>query len=375
MSAAARRLFVTGPYRSGTTLCDKRLHQHPALCVASQPAPALFVQAKAAFLEARELRRRYPLDHGFGEVDYRPEDFAEHLDRDPWDEARIAGLFGALRGDGSGHWTPEVLDLESRLRPGPMGELWEQLVDALPDVLGRPDAAVVGAKEILCEEYTPWLLARGVFVLVVLRDPRDVLLSVQGGESARYVGGRRPTLHVLRTWRKGVAHALAHAEHPRFGWLRYEDLVADPARALAPTFARLGVAPLGPEAFAGPLLDQRGVAWAGNSSFARSPRPGLSPATRRFVEAACGPELRALGYLPVEALRPERRWLDEFEEPAPTTHAAFEPGYSTDRARLSAEWRRLEGVFGDAPGSALDVAATYLHPAAFAALRRAYRPE
>jgi hypothetical protein len=94
------------------------------------------------------------------------------------------------------------------------------------------DAAYVGGKETLWEEMLPFLLERGAAGVIILRDPRDVLASLNHGRGAEYGGRLKPTLFNIRNWRKSAAFALHLERHPRFLWLRYEDLVTRPREVL-----------------------------------------------------------------------------------------------------------------------------------------------
>jgi hypothetical protein len=75
------KFFITGTYRSGTTLLDKLLHSHPQAEALSQPAPALFLEAKKAFLEARNLPIPIQvLNDYFCTTEYKPKDLTQFLE-------------------------------------------------------------------------------------------------------------------------------------------------------------------------------------------------------------------------------------------------------------------------------------------------------
>lgn len=106
-----------------------------------------------------------------------------------------------------------------------------------------------------------WLRRHGFHVVVIARDPRDVLLSMlhfarREPETSRWLegnaelppdfGAAQPTdptfARYALSWGAenvlGVSYAWWH--EPDAIRLRYEELVRDPARALAPLLARLG---------------------------------------------------------------------------------------------------------------------------------------
>jgi hypothetical protein len=66
-------------------------------------------------------------------------------------------------------------------------------------------------------------LERNLWVIYMMRDPRDVVVSRHGQEPDKYWTNLRMWKHLHR-----VAAKASH--HPRFLTVRYEDLVTDPAR-------------------------------------------------------------------------------------------------------------------------------------------------
>ncbi len=318
-------LFVTGMQRSGTTLLEKLLGSHPELSVLSQPFPLLFVEAKRAFLrEMGEPDAPYPLGHLFLETRYGTGDFAAFLERYRTAPEQLLALFTRMEGY-SGQYT--------RFAPAQLDAAFEQLpaeggffgtVDSLYRSLAQT-ARLQGGKETLCEEYLPYFLDRGGHCVVILRDPRDILASLNHGKGQEYGGRLKPTLFNLRHWRKSVAFALHLDGHPGFRWLRYEDLVADPLAELQPVAEAFGLAPFTPDL---ELRDPSGQAWSGNSSHEayRGVSPSsvgihrrlLPPEVSEFAEAACLPELRLLGYSTSLDEAEAPRVLRDFKEPYET---------------------------------------------------------
>ena len=58
-------IFITGLYRSGTTLLEKLIHNHPKCFVASQPFPKLYIKIKKQFLASKDTFSRLPLNDLF----------------------------------------------------------------------------------------------------------------------------------------------------------------------------------------------------------------------------------------------------------------------------------------------------------------------
>ena len=378
MPSRPEHLLITGAWRSGTTLVEKLLHAHPEASVASQPFPFIYVEAKRRFDAARGIEGRYSLGHLFGETRYRPSDLIGFLDELRFTEAEVALLLEGMR-DYSGWWTPEVAEVA--LGGGSLLDIRRRMHLALAERFGWLDASAVGSKEILVEEFVPWLLANGERALLVLRDPRAVAASAAGGSGQRYAGRTRPLLFQLRVWRKSVAYALAYRDDPGLLTVRYEDVVASPEEVVARAAEWLGLAAPPEGLLADGLVDQRGEPWMGNSSFgARAGVSGasasryldeLSGETIRFIETCCWPEILALGYPLHEIVEPDPDEIARFSEPAPVDHPAFAGDDSESPAHAaSAERARLEALHRD------DIAvdwqrALFLFEQTYAALRDA----
>jgi hypothetical protein len=86
-----RRVFVTGMLRSGTTLTQVLLTNHPQAWVAYQPFHQLYVDAKQRYLDECGLAISPPLDDGApGAPD--PERFVAWLEHHRFDETDAYAL-------------------------------------------------------------------------------------------------------------------------------------------------------------------------------------------------------------------------------------------------------------------------------------------
>ncbi len=372
-------VFLTGCYRSGTTLLQKALDAHPSLSVAMQPFPVWYFEAKERFLDKRGLPWRYPLDHLFLEDRYEPQHLGAFLAQLRVSEDELDALFARLAAYGT--YTPGADGVRDRIRAASFFDVHRQWNRAVADLAGKGDVPVVGNKEIFCEEYVPFLLEDGARVVVILRDPRDLIASVHYRVRDNQTGDPRPVLFSLRAWRKSVAFALAYASHPSFRWLRYEDLTAEPLSQLGLLTALLQVPPFDPGAFAAGIPLRDGSIWRSNSSFEHV--VGISGAGRgryqkllpeevvRYVEAVCWPEMRAVGY-PLEGSgAADEQLLLGFHEPGPRVHHKFPADYSRSPDRIARELERLQHLRpGEVPLAATDARKWFIAPEAYATLRR-----
>ena len=382
----AANFLITGCYRSGTTLADKLLHTHPGIVAASQAYPLLYSMAKQRFLEQRGIERRYPLDHLFLESAYTASDFRAFLDSHHFNADDIRGMFDGLEGFVEDSWTPELLRYRDAIQPSTLLDILTQLNACLLELFPKQDAVLAGSKEIMVEEFIPWLLDTGGYVTLVTRDPRDVVLSAHYSKKS-FLGDYRPILYTLRAWRRSAAYALAYKTHPRFVRLEFGSLVRDPRSAVDTAAMRFGLKPLDGDPFLDGVIDQQGRPWKSNSSFGETQaidakatgkfRDRLPEDVIRFVEAACFPEMRALGYPFACSNAYDPDALFRFREPFEVTHERFrdDPDYSTDPARLTREQERIEHLARNTPMADHDIEAWFLHPQTHEHLSAAMRPD
>lgn len=311
-----QRLFITGPYRSGTTLAQQLITSHPDATILYQPFPTLFHTAKADFLRSRRLKRVYPLDDLF-----RNEDYSTH------------------------HLTDFLTHWSSADNPNP-SSFSREYDTAFRRALSNSGTATYGSKEILCEEFTEYLLTDNTFVVILIRDPRDMAVSVTYGSGSTFTGLHRPLLYSLRSWRKSVAMILTWQNHPRFISVRFEDLVTNPAATLSIIASALHLPP-----WSEPIrpLGSNGQPYISNSSFSPTQQIDteaigrhhaiLPSNVKAYIEYVCGPEMHALGYLNTPMPHDESA-LTDFEEPVDVKHPLFAPHYSTSSSALQDEIER-----------------------------------
>lgn len=356
----AQLLFVTGCYRSGTTLLEKLLHSHPQVCIGSQPFPILYFHAKEQFLKQRNLQRRYPLDHLFLDDDYGMADFVKFLETHDVSQDDISDIFDRLADYKLGSLTPGVFGLRDRVTPARFARVYRQLHELLAELLSKPDSDYIGSKEVLCEEYIPFLLAQGAKVVVSVRDPRDMITSLDFRERDNQTGDHRPLLFSLRAWRKSVAFVLTFDAHENFLWLRYEDLVTDPDSVLVRIAKFLNIESYAEEIVHGELRGQNGQPWKGNSSFSDFNRISsasvgkfrnvLPPDALDYIETCCRPEMTRLDYQLCSVKAPNAASLRDYREPFENVHAKFPADYSYAGRRVTDELTRLD-MLKDGSGS------------------------
>jgi hypothetical protein len=343
-------LFITGLYRSGSTLLEKLLHNHGNILVGGQPFPYLYFDVKKEFLDSLHLERRYPLGQMFLEDDYRMEDFYRFLSQEQITEDSIIEIIQRMQGY-SGQTTQGFSQylLDKGVRSGMFETVYSGLMNQLVDFLGGEDLVYAGSKEIFCEEYIPFFLKRDIKCVVILRDPRDVIASLNYGKGSLYTGDVRPTLFIIRQWRQSVSFCLSLDGHPYFFYLKYEDLVNDLWFYLDKITEFLDVPKFSRDQFQEGIIDQDGTLWKGNSSFSEhsfvsSTSVGkyaevVPEQTIRYIEYLCQPEFNALGY--ENNYEIDDKILHKFSEPLEVTHKSFNKDFSVDPAHIHQEEERF----------------------------------
>lgn len=302
--AGVQMIFVVGNSRSGTTMMGRVLGAHPRV----------FTFNELHFFEQMWSPLQPPPVIG--------RDEAAHL---------AARLLTTQR---DGYYTPGDL----RAYADEAGRIVERIDgDLTPPAVF---AAVLGyestrhGKTIGCDQtprnlyYLDELLAfyPGLRVVVMVRDPRDVMLSQKRRWRRRFLGASRtPLWNALRTWagyhprtmsmlwRGGVRAAERFADHPRVTLLRFEDLVADPEPQVRRLCERLGLsfdaAMLSvPRVGSSHRTDEPTATGIDPGAAQRWRGGGLSAVEVAVCQRVAGPVMQRWGYA-AEPVRPSRAAL------------------------------------------------------------------
>lgn len=340
-------VFITGFLRSGTTLLEKTLHNHPQCAIAPQPFPYLFYNVKKAFYHHINVAiPHYPLGHLFREKNYSRSQFLKFVLHHRMQTNEVDSIMQQMRGY-SGQMMPELID-----KPAPEGtlsEIFQNYSAQFPGLFGKPGVRFAGSKEVFCEEFIPCFLHEGFAVILIIRDPRDIVASIHGGRGTNYANAGLTVLQILRSWRKSVAYAIQYSDQSGFHCLFYEQLVKSPSLVLQALAQKLGIDPFPDVVVQGKLTSQNGEAWQGNSSF-HQPATGapryhqiLDSETIGFIDTICHPEMNFLN-IPHKPYSLERA-LHNFRDP----FQSGQPSLTEKDSRM--EKKRLSMILEKSPGS------------------------
>jgi len=375
-------IFISSMARSGSTLLDKLLNSHRNLTIHSQPFPYIFIEAKRRFYQIiNHPESYYFLNHYFGENHYQIDQLNGFLEQSRWKRTELINLINAQQGYSGQQTSHDRYHGIDTILPDEIqgfDPLLRKLLEALPGAEGTS----TGSKEILCEEFMPYLASHGFRTILIVRDPRDVLTSINRGKGEAYFGKPRPTLFHLRNWRKSVAFSILLEGHPNFLRVRYEDLVTEPKNTMGEITDFLRISPLPDHCFEGEIHDQNGRAWDGNSSHGSKHgistsslggyRQHLSIEMTRYIEYVCFPEMRYLGY-PLEKNSWNSAHLTCFREPFDIRRPELPQDYSQDPVHIKQEKQRQSWLQGDYMKRPPDevLVQWFLSPAVFQALAEA----
>ncbi|HXA02826.1 MAG TPA: sulfotransferase domain-containing protein [Cytophagaceae bacterium] len=331
-------LFITGTYRSGSTLLQKIIGAHPSAGIFLQPCAPLFFYTKNKFYQKHDLQKTYSIDPAFPMAGFAWEELYNFLESEIFNSLDLKLVFEHIE-KYKGILTPGVGKVEDKVKEEIFFKIYLQIISLLNHE-GKP---CVGSKEILCEEFTPYFIRKGIKVIIVVRDPRDIICSLNFGKGSDFTGEIRPLLYSLRLWRKSIAFSILNLSSPDFMMIRYEDLVVNQNDVLKGIFSFLG---LNPEVNV--LVNK---SWKGNSSFGElnsvsdssvgNYKKMLDENTIAYIENVCRPEMNWAGYEFVNNhLRIENIRL--YQEPFKIKHRNFGQGYSSDPINMLDEILRIK---------------------------------
>lgn len=372
-------IFITGMMRSGTTLLEKLLSNHPRLSVLSQPFPMFWIEQKREFLATLGFSDPIPLGNLFGETRYTPRDFEVFLNEQLIPAAFVRKCLAAQKNYSGGYTR---LNVDAFIESGD-DKFLNWVRHLLKKFAHRSGVNYFGSKEVLCEEYLPALIHCGFKCLLVVRNPNDVIASLNYGKASEYSGPLRPTLFSIRQWRKSVWFSILLKDHANFKVIRFEDLVTAPTETLDAITDFLGIESFGRDAFEQGIPDQHGERWQANSSHFRSfaidtraveaYRAILPLRVRQYVQAACAPEMRYLDYA-AEKLDDPKKVIRDFSEPVAITRSEFPPDYSMNEDNLAMELQRIDLLNSDSVDDAAVIGKYFLCRAVYDALSKVALP-
>lgn len=306
-------VFVTGMFRSGTTLLARMLNAHPQIAFASDPYARVF----KAFRNAVAVKTfgEDQVDHAAPLDDYyfypRKQTLMRQIQQTTLDLSTDNIDVEALQQQvkqASAPFSPAIAPHLNRLQGKTFTELFANGLNIIDTTYGNDTTQMLGFKEVWTGEFVPHLLETfpQAKVLLVVRDPRAVCASKNVLEE------KYPWLFLMRQWRKLSTLAWIYqqptfAHHDRVLVFRFEELIQDPETWIK-TFCDFMNIEFhenlkDPTTF----VDGGGKPWQQNSSHFEGKQTfntksiskwerTLTEQQIQFIETGCFAEMKLLGY-------------------------------------------------------------------------------
>ena len=342
-------IFITGLYRSGTTLVDKILQNHPENFIASQPISSLYYEVKKQFLQSINKASNLPLGNLFRSN--TTIEFSSYLKKIVLNKDLIIQIIKEQTK------TPKLennflKNLNFNKENGHFIDYFDLINLHLSKMLDE-NPKVIGSKEIFCEEYIPYFLSNGVKVILLIRDPRDIITSLNFGRGADFTGDIRPTLFNIRNWRKSAAFAINYRNHKNLLCIKYEDLITDTEQILYNISQFLNIREFNKSFLNEGIKDQYGRVWKGNSSHnvkntidqssMHRYKTQLDEKTIDYIETVCYPEMNFFNYNNNVNINKYNNIINSFKEPFKIQRREFSSfNYTENKKHVEEEIKRLE---------------------------------
>lgn len=316
-------IFVTGMFRSGTTLLSRMLNAHPQIAFASDPYARLF----------KAFRNRISVqEFGQDNVDYEAplDDYYFYPKKQKLMRRILETSLNLPIGNlslpelrhqiakASRPYSPKIEPFLDDMQGETFADLLVSGLDIIKNVYGNAETHLVGLKEVWAGEFAGHILQQFPKAKVVhmIRDPRATCAS-KNVKSAKY-----PWIFLVRQWRKLATFAWIDDQFSdykdRVFLMNFESLINEPLKQAQKICEFLEIEfhenLVNPTTF----VDGDEKPWHQNSSHFHGKQEFnsrsidrwkdiLSPAQIVFIENLCFAEMRAYGY--------ERITLDDSHSP------------------------------------------------------------
>ncbi len=342
-----KSILITGMSRSGTTMLEKMISSHTDAEILSQPFPLLYRYLKQTFyIQYNYDKSYYVFNKFYNERFYTLLDFENFLNHYSINSDEIDVIFNKMKG-WEGQWT-KISDWEILLENYKSTNFKDLYNILLQHYASSDKYKIIGSKEVLIEEFIPFFVSNNIRVIIIIRDPRDIITSLNVGKGTTYGGKHRPTLFHLRNWRKSVAIANTFINHKNLLIIRYEDLIDFDKKTLNLITHFLDISDFSSSHFENGIYKKNGEMWAANSSIdnltlrRQKYKHFLDENTIKYIEFICEPEMKLMKYkLDYERdLKNYNPML--FKEPFKIEDVKMNRNLSTDKSEISLEFKRKE---------------------------------
>ena len=242
---ARKVVYVSGMFRSGTTLLGKCLGSHPQIALALDPMLEIFREVRNKTLpKDKSFDTESPFHHNFwDDMTWKKSTFMNSdFKKITLSEQELDNLIKRIIRK-SETYSPALCKKINDIKAKNIFELFEKCFNAIDETYGEgKKIEYVGFKEVWGEEFAPALLNNfpEAKVVHIIRDPRAVTSS-KLAQKDHY-----PFLFLARFWRKSVTQSILWSKiynefKDRYYVVRYEDLIRFPEKTLKDICKFLGL--------------------------------------------------------------------------------------------------------------------------------------
>lgn len=307
-----KKLFVSGMFRSGTTLMARMINSHPNICLASDPYAPIFKCYRneiATRISNIQIDLAAPLHDYFN--DKNQIKVFNDIEDKTFDISLKIHNINEIQDLISKHaepYSPLIIPHLKQLN----GSTYEELIDSgfkiVQKVYGKEDDLWAGIKEVWTNEFTPQFLKsfKSSKVILINRDPRAVIGSNFSTKTRRY-----PFLFLCRQWRKlsDLSCKYKTLFPNQVLILKFEDIISNPFNIAREICNFLKIPYYESMSNIEDFKDGSNNGWTQNSSYNISEksfnskslnkwREILNPHQIKYIETLCIKNMIQLGYKP-----------------------------------------------------------------------------
>ena len=232
-----KKIFLTGIFRSGTTLLTRILDAHPNIRGFYQPVTPLFRfwrNQAAQLLRAMPAQMIPPMGYPLFDAKVAETDFQEALKKAYLSSSVIDKVIQQIKIESQRDIEERTVDPDIIIKNINKKTFFENIAD-LYNTLGKIyNVNNICIKEVWCEEFIPLFNQDNNFKIIhIIRDVRGVTASRNTGKYLQECGGKKyPIRFIAESWNRSVEYGLQFKKFKNVMLVRYEDIILNPVETI-----------------------------------------------------------------------------------------------------------------------------------------------
>ena len=301
--------FLTGMFRSGTTLLARMFNSHKNITLASDPFSPIFKEFRNEILK-KNIKNTFDFNAPLN--DYYFDQFQNNIfhkiQESSFDLPLTVVSNVELIQKIKSHvrpYSPKIIDILDRLTQENVSDLLYEGMKIINKSYGNKNTQIIGLKEVWTNEFSQLFINNfnDAKVINIVRDPRAVIASNFAKKNYRY-----PITFLCRQWRKLSSLAWYYSKNnANILLIRYEDLISNPEEITREICKFLEIKYDLSLLMTDKFVDGGGKKWEQNSSYKKNSNGFdtssinkwiqiLEPVHIKLIEAFCSFEMSLLGY-------------------------------------------------------------------------------